>query len=180
MSMKPTFLAGAAVMVALFTCISLVYADGGQWYLLTPRMVIRMNLSDSPLVRDIGVKNTDIEPVDVVISPSTSLSSAISFNATDLNFTLSANETKRINFTIAPAEAGNYSGDVMVLFTSRTPNVTNGALASEIYIFATADAVNNSTSDVDGNAQNDLYVYVAVAGAIIVALAIILLVRRRR
>ena len=189
MSMKPHVLAGAAVAVLLFMCVSVVHADGGQWYLLTPRMVVRMNLSDSPLVRDIGVRNTDVEPVDVTIQPANSLSDVVAFNDTELNFTLSPNETRRINFTIAPKEAGNYSGDVMVLFTSRTPNVTNGALASEIYIFASGEPLNgtlngsNSTSsgDVTGKiiGLEPVYFYAGIAGAIIVALAIILMLRRR-
>ncbi len=180
--MKLMLLLSAAV--ALFMCTSFVCAEGGQWYLLTPRMIIRMNVTDTPIVRDIGVRNTDAEPVDIVMDPPASLDGVVFFNEAELNFTLSQGEERRINFTVSPAKAGTYIGDVMVLFTSRNPNVTNAALASEIYVIATGERPANVTGDGgDGAAATGAMIYLpaalAAAGIALAALFIVIILRRR-
>lgn len=160
------------VLLALSLCVSIVHADGGQWYLLSPKMILRLNTTDLPYVASIGVRNTDSDVVDIQIRPPETLTDVIFFDESELNFTLSSNETRWINFSVNPEEPNNYTGDVMVLFTSRDPNVTNAALASEIMILMQAEVV-------PPVAETNQSTYVIVIIAVIIVIAVASLLRRR-
>jgi hypothetical protein len=165
-----------SVMAALSVCIPFVHAVGGQWYLLTPKMILRMNLTDTPYVASIGVRNTDNESVDIVIDPPASLGGVVFFNESELNFTLSSGEERWVNFTVDPGEAGTYQGDVLVLFTSQEPNVTNAALASEVMIIATGETVDGGAGG--GTGFEGLYPAAILAAVAIMVLMWLLLGKR--
>lgn len=160
------------VFAALFICMPIVHAVGGQWYLLSPKMILRLDSSDLPYVASIGLRNTDSDPVSITINPPEQFNGVIFFEEEDLNFTLESDQTVWINFTVNPENPRNVSGDVMVLFTSQIPNVTNAALASEIHVVIQEDETVTETQEIP------LEAYYLIA-AIIVIIAVYLVWRKR-
>lgn len=162
------------VITALFICMPIAYAVGGQWYLLSPRMVLRLDSESLPYVTSIGVRNTDSSPVDINIDVPSSLDNIVFFDQDDTNFTLESNSERWVNFTVNPEKPVNASGDIMVLFTSREPNVTNAALASEVHIVMQAEE-----EPVIEEKQPDTLLLVGVCVTVAAVIVALMLIRRR-
>ena len=125
----------SVVFISGLLFASNVDADGGQWKLLTPRMILRTNVTAGGISfvnSSIGVSNTDAHPVNVSLIPQGDIKDIITLE--EINFTLQPNETKWINFSVEIKKPGTYNGMVIVSF-EREGAIPSG-LASEIIIIA--------------------------------------------
>jgi hypothetical protein len=172
--MKELFIALVSVVfISGLFLTSNVNADGGQWRLLTPRMILRTNVTTGKVSfvnGSIGVGNTDAHPVNVSLMPQGDIKDIITLE--EINFTLVPNETKWINFSVGIKKPGTYNGMVIVSF-EREGAIPSG-LASEIIIIA-----NENKSQTIGNMISKEKLFLVFSLAFITLAIIIAKVRRQ-
>jgi hypothetical protein len=128
---------GVRIVIAAIALILLVQnVHATEFSLLTPKMIIRMNTSDTR-IEQIGVKNPNNVSANVTLVPTGDIENFTRLSETW--FSLSAGEEKWINLTVTPKNPGNYSGEVLVTFVSS--NDTGITLSSQIIVFATGETV---------------------------------------
>ena len=124
------------IMIALVLTIFVQIVHATEFSLLTPKMIIRMNTSDTR-IEQIGIKNPNNVSANVTLISTEGIENITKLSET--KFVLSAGEEKWINLSISPKNPGNYSGEVLVTFI--TNNETGITLSSQIIIFASGEPV---------------------------------------
>jgi hypothetical protein len=128
---------GVRIAIAAIVLVLLVQTvHATEFSLLTPKMIIRMNTSDT-MIEQIGVKNPNNVSANVSLVPTGGIENITKMSETW--FVLSAGEEKWVNFTLSPINPGNYSGEVLATFVAN--NQTGITLSSQIIVFATGEPV---------------------------------------
>lgn len=135
----------------LIISLNSIQASGS---LLTPKMIIRVNV-DSPegvkIEKAIGVSNDENYPLSVSLDVSDGIKDIIELE--EEKFILGVGEEKWINFSLDIKKAGEYFGEIIVVFSAEDKQAIG--LASQIIIFAEGDEEETS-SKITGAAIGNL------------------------
>lgn len=174
-----TFLLTALLVLGLANHIGAV---GGEWQLLTAKMIIRQNITDSELVitKPIGVRNTANESANIVIEPQGDVED---FVMDEYNFTLEPNSEKWVNFTATIRKPGKYFQDAIVGFSSGEGAQAIG-LASQIIFIIGGESL-DTAPDQDNTESNekptiDLSNFIIPIIIILIIIAVVVLFYKRR
>lgn len=139
-----------AVMIAFLLTIFSKYVQsiGGEWYLLTPKMIIRENITDQEVIitKSIGVRNTGNRSVDVEMRPQGDIEN---FVLDETTFTLGPSSEKWVNFTAIIRKPGRYFQDVIVSFTPKNETQSIG-LASQLIFIINEGVTDDNQSNNNG------------------------------
>lgn len=133
-----------------------------------PRMILR---GEAPcnITGWVDVSNVNDFPIFVETKAIGDFSYVIKLS--EKSFTLGSNETRRVNFTIPVAKAGNYTTEIYFIFSPAGKKEPNLVLSSEIMIFTNQSTSTTSTTTI---ASNPTGMSISVIGIGAVALVAII------
>lgn len=136
-------------------------------YIRPPRMIARMNLTESQTYEGfLEVKNNNNIPVNVTFRPTGNITDKIKFSQDVIS--MQPNETKQVEFKLNVKEPGYYAGNVIVTYIAE--NTVPIGLQAEIIILA---------EGYPKPPKNNLLLYVAGLITVVVVTLILIKIKKK-